>query len=831
MTSADDMNRGRVAGRSGAAAMRLLALLVAAILFVGTAAAQDEKDRAREREIAAASAQLARFADDLAENGVDDPRQFEREVRAVIAASRERLAPVEEALSRAEDSLALLGSPPKEGEAPESAALAKEREALNSRISFLRGQRTRILASADEGAKILGDLSKRRLRDLYRNVLKRETPLLSPGAWSAAAAEAGPLHSDFTEHFSAWAEGKASQRDILISLAGLAAAFLVSFLMFGPVRDWSRRALTSRIETHDPTPGRRVAVAGVKMLTRLVPGLIGGVIVIETSRAIGLLGPEGIAVANAIWIALIAFLLVDGFTGGLFAPSAPAWRLAPVDAANGRRASALLVSIVVVVGAKQVISEISRAAGGAEMFDHVVTGAAAMLVGGLLFALCERKLWIRTDAEKTAAASDAAPASASLWPGVRFAGRILGVLVMAAPLAGHVNLADFVSTRLYYFALLLALAWFVRAAIKEAANWADRRLNAGKAGAAGKDENHTFRFWIGAGIDLALLMFLTPLLFILAGVDSGAVRDFFLRALVGFRIGGVFVSLTDIFFAIAAFVGILFLTRLLQGGLQRGPLAHSRIDPGIKNSLTTLFGYAGLIVAVLIALGFLGVNLTNLALIAGALSVGIGFGLQSIVNNFVSGLILLFERPIKVGDWIVTASGEGIVKKISVRSTELETFDRSAIIIPNSELVASTVTNWTHKSALGRIRVAVGVAYDSDPELVREILLKCANDHPLVVRYPEPFVVWDDFGASSLNFEIRAFLSDIAKGLQVRTDLRFAIFKAFKEQGVEIPFPQQDIHIRSDARANGPAQKARAAHRGAAAPANEPEDFEGPEDD
>ena len=157
----------------------------------------------------------------------------------------------------------------------------------------------------------------------------------------------------------------------------------------------------------------------------------------------------------------------------------------------------------------------------------------------------------------------------------------------------------------------------------------------------------------------------------------------------------------------------------------------------------------------------------------------------------------MFERPIKVGDWIVTSSGEGTVKRISVRSTEIETFDRSSIIVPNSELISSTVTNWTHKNRIGRITVPVGVSYGSDPEKVKAILLKCAHDHPLIVSYPEPFVTWMDFGASSLDFEIRAFLADISQGLTVRTELRFAIFKAFHEAGVEIPFPQQDIYVKS----------------------------------
>ena len=431
--------------------------------------------------------------------------------------------------------------------------------------------------------------------------------------------------------------------------------------------------------------------------------------------------------------------------------------------------AALLLAIVIVIGAKSVLTEIARAAGDAGRLIDVVAGVSAMMVGGLLFALCERRLWTAdaAGAEAPAAQKSANGTGGGPWPALRLAGRSFGVLLIAAALAGHVNLADFVSTRIYYLALLIGLAWFVRAALKESAAWADRRLKSGKPGGETAGDSQAFQFWIGAGIDLVLLIAVAPALFVLAGVDVSAVRDLVARAFAGFRVGGVVISLSDIFFSVAVFVGILTATRVLQGALQRGPLAHSRMDSGIQNSLTTLFGYAGLVVAAIVGLGMLGVDFSNLALIAGALSVGIGFGLQSIVNNFVSGLILLFERPIKAGDWIVTASGEGIVKKISVRSTEIETFDRASIIIPNSELIASTVTNWTHKSALGRIRVAVGVSYDSDPDLVREILLKCGNDHPLVVRYPEPFVVWMDFGASSLDFELRAFISDIAKGLQV----------------------------------------------------------------
>ena len=812
--------------------MRLLALTLALMIALAAGAmAQDSADRARDQEISVASRELGALARDLRENGVDDPDAFERNVRSIMRESRARLGPVADALRRAEDSLGLLGPPPKEGEPAEADAVARERAQLTERISYLRGQRTRILANVDEATLLLGDLSERRLRDLYRNVLRRETTMLSPELWRAAAGENAALTQSFSRYFGKWSDNRAGRGGLWLNLLGLGAAFAASFLMFGPVRSWLRRAFAARIEAHEPTPARRVAGAGVTMLARLIPGVVGGIIVIETSRALGLLGEAGVPVARAIWIALIGYLIVDGFTGGLFSPSAPAWRLAEVDAAKGRRAARLLMALVAIVGVKSVIVEIAHVAGDYGELVHVVQGLAAILVGGLLFILCGRRLWTEAEAEQKEKAGDdkGEAGRSSPWPAARFFGRMLAIAIMAAAIAGHVNLADFASTRLYYLAVILSLSWFVRAALKETAAWADRRLRREKSDAADDDEAHVFRFWVGAGVDFVLLILITPVAFILAGVDATTVRDFLVRAFAGFRIGGVVISLSDIFIAIAAFVGILMLTRVLQGGLQRGPLAHARIDSGIKNSLSTLFGYAGLVIAAVIALGLLGVNLTNLALIAGALSVGIGFGLQSIVNNFVSGLILLFERPIKAGDWIVTASGEGIVRKISVRSTEIETFDRAAIIIPNSELIAGTVTNWTHKSALGRIRVPVGVSYSSDPEKVRDILIAVANDHPLVVRYPAPFVVWQEFGSSSLDFELRAFVRDIGNGLQVRTDLRFAIFKAFKENGIEIPFPQQDVHIK--AAPEGLRLRAgKAGSRTGSPPAHQEDEFDAPDD-
>ncbi len=265
----------------------------------------------------------------------------------------------------------------------------------------------------------------------------------------------------------------------------------------------------------------------------------------------------------------------------------------------------------------------------------------------------------------------------------------------------------------------------------------------------------------------------------------------------GFRIGGLNISFSAIALAIVIFATGYVITRAIQNWLQIQFLPTTTLDPGLRNSIATIFGYAGMVIAVLLAVSAAGFDLSNIAIIAGALSVGIGFGLQSIVNNFFSGLILLAERPIKAGDWIVTSGGQGTVTKTSVRSTEIETFDGATVIIPNSTLITEAVTNWTHNNKRGRIIVSLGVGYDSDPEQVRSILLECAQSHKLVLQKPGPSVYFMDFGADALIFELRAYLSDINYSLTVKSELRFAMTSALRKAKIEIPYPQRDIHIKS----------------------------------
>lgn len=285
---------------------------------------------------------------------------------------------------------------------------------------------------------------------------------------------------------------------------------------------------------------------------------------------------------------------------------------------------------------------------------------------------------------------------------------------------------------------------------------------------------------------------------------AATIRNYLIN---GFNIGSLHIIPVRVLWAGITLALLLTFGAWIRSRLEHRWLVLTRMERGAREAMVTITGYVLLTIAVLVSLAVAGLDFSNLAIIAGALSVGIGFGLQNVVNNFVSGLILLFERPVKKGDWIQVGGTEGYVKQIRIRSTQIETFDRSDVIVPNSELISGQVTNWMLKNTRGRAKIAVGVAYGTDTEKVRDILLQLAQEHPRVIKdgsSPKPRVLFLGFGDSSLDFELRVFVYNIDERLGITSDLNFAIDKAFREAGIEIPFPQRDVHVRDWPAATAP---------------------------
>jgi small-conductance mechanosensitive channel len=265
-----------------------------------------------------------------------------------------------------------------------------------------------------------------------------------------------------------------------------------------------------------------------------------------------------------------------------------------------------------------------------------------------------------------------------------------------------------------------------------------------------------------------------------------------------FTLGGTTFTMWTVLYLAVLVMALVFISRRLKRWLIDSFLARRDLDPGVRQAVATIFQYLFLLTGLLIILSTAGIDLTTLNVLAGAVGIGVGFGLQTIANNFISGLIILFERPIKVGDRIQVGEVTGDVVRIGARATTIKTNDNIEIIVPNSEFISTQVINWSHSDREVRLHIPVGVSYSSNPEKVRDILLEVAASHKGVLSNPPPDVIFTEFGDSSLNFDLRGWTSDfITKPKILRSDLNFAIRKRFSERGIEIPFPQRDIHVRS----------------------------------
>ena len=253
--------------------------------------------------------------------------------------------------------------------------------------------------------------------------------------------------------------------------------------------------------------------------------------------------------------------------------------------------------------------------------------------------------------------------------------------------------------------------------------------------------------------------------------------------------------------SIAAFLLILIssfiITKIISFTLDEGEntLKFLHLPKGIPRAISVVLRYLILAFGVVFALSSLGLDLSEFNLMAGALGLGIGFGLQNVISNFVSGLILIFERPILPGDTVEVNNLMGTVNKIGVRSSKVSTFDGADVIVPNNNLVSNELINWTLSSSLKRTEILIGTSYDSTPNQVLEILLECANNYPELVKDPMPQALFSDFGDNSLNFRLR-FWTHFSLSLQAKSDISIAIYNKFKEHNIKIPFPQQDVYIK-----------------------------------
>lgn len=701
------------------------------------------------------------------------------ELREIIASLEGRLADVDTRLKQ-------LGDAPDEDEPKEDANLTAERTRLQERRAALDGvlKQARLLVLRAEN---LSERIVERRRALFtQELLGRTSSALNPSFWSQAAKAAPDglrgvvlLTQGWMDHVAAAAAvGTVAAASLALLAFFICAGFVLRWL---GQRDFRPRELGTRFAKSF------FALVSLLRIAVTAPAIAAGAVLILD--AFGLM-PEritNIGFSLAIAVAIAAF--GRGVAVGLFAPDDSERRLLAIRDDTARLVSSQLVWAARVLGAVVFINALLRAVVAPVSLTVAASAIFSVIIAGIL---CHFLFVIGRSHEQDDEVSGAG------W--LRAGGWLLAIGIAAALVTGFIGLAAFLAgrflTALGLIGALYVLLVFIDALFTEVLTASTPRGRAVANFFGLKPRSvELVGTLLSAAIRLILiLVVLLPLLGpwgIFAADFFGVVRD----ATFGFRIGDVTISLSTMLGAFATIVIGILATRAVQRWLQTSFLPRTALDPSLQHSISTIFSYVGVIVVIAFALAQLGVDFQKITLVAGALSIGIGFGLQSVVSNFVSGLILLAERPIRVGDIINVKGEEGRVRRIHVRATEIETGDRASVIIPNSELITQVVKNRTHIDTFASVSVPVRVAYDSDVAKVRDTLMQIAKDHPHVMQSPAPTVFLTGFGDSAINFELGWVVRNIGDAAGVKSDICFSILEKFREQSIDMPYPRRDIRI------------------------------------
>lgn len=756
-------------------------LTTALVLSTSPVAAQSEP-----AEVAApdyeAWARVASRADEAIESGRASTSALET-LRSDLATWRQQFLDAQStnhnAIQTVQRQLDALGPAPEEG-GTETEEIAAQRSLLNERLDRLSEPvRTAELAFTRADGLIDGIdaiIRERQTEEILTFGASPLNPVHWPEGLSALGATFGTLKSEVT---TAW-RSPVLREEIASALPAILILLLIGVVLVARGRPWTHK-ITKRILGEDPGAARWIVGFIVSTGTLMLP-LIGVYFIIEALNTTGLVGLRGSQMLDVLGPLIFTFLLARWLASRVF-PADEARTLPLKLSADSRRKGRFYGMLLgAVASGSFFVQKVGEISGWSQPATVVILFPLMIVCSLLLFRIANLlKEHVHADA-----ADDGEETYRSRMTGIL--AFLMAALAIITPVLAAVGYFRLAQALLYpslgsieVLAMLLVLQRLVVEVYVLITN--------NRAGAA----ESLIPILVGVVLVLASL----PIFALIWGARVADLTELYTRVSEGFTIGETRISPTIFLtFAIVFLLGYTA-TRLLQGALKNTILPKTKIDPGGRNAILSGIGYLGIFLAAVIAINSAGIDLTALGYVAGALSVGIGFGLQNVVSNFVSGIILLVERPISEGDWIEVGGIHGNVKDISVRSTIIQTFDRSDVIVPNADLVSGRVTNYTRGNTVGRVIVPVGVAYGTDTMMVEGILREVAEGNPMVLLNPPPMVIFRGFGADALDFEIRAILRDVNYVLSVHSEMNHEIARRFVEAGIEIPFAQRDIWIRN----------------------------------
>ena len=707
-------------------------------------------------------------------------------------------------------------------EEPEN--ITNQRKELSAQVGTLTDYLQKTTSLITNIDKVSTQISKLKTSQFISKLTKRSSTPFSKKLWVSASKDFKAGIHVISTHFTSFWKNLWKGSDRFLNISILIISWVLAFLIFRSPRTavWHKIKLYLRRETPTTSIRKKMRVLSSPLIHFCLALLTGGLLYwgfIETK----LITTIGKPLVYRIWIGSAILVFIWNFAITVFRPEKSYWFGFSIVEKNIIKARNIFVLFFVVFVIDRIISSsFSIANAGVNLIMAQATISSLLFIL-LLILFFNKRIWKLNDVTDTKQAlkesvvkivddNISVNKSLLLLEILLFLGKGFALILLGLVLLGYIRLADFIFHRIMLFSIFVFLFYTTRIFTF----WSLEKLTETKleeqedeisyknlvthtrASVSKSDDRKILvNFWVKMCIDFALILFSIPVFLFLIGFDWLEVDHSLLILLSGFTIGAITISLKNIFTGIFIFVLIIILTKILTSFLSKKFKEIDNVSSGVNNTIVTMISYLGVLLAFLAALPIIGLSFSKLSIIVGALSVGIGFGLKNIVNDFVSGLILLFERPIKIGDMVEVQSGAGYVEKIQARATTIRTFDMATIIVPNSELISLSFLNWFYKGKQGRFVISIGVDYNADPNLVQKLLLQCAKEHKSVLKNPKPQVFWTEFGDSSLNFKLKAFVGDYDDSFQTSSEIHFTIFEKFKEAGINIPFPQRDLNIKN----------------------------------
>jgi potassium efflux system protein len=752
---------------------------------------------ASEHEATGMRSDLERVQSVLEQSGVTDEqlisqRDLIEQLRVNSASEALKLAAP---LDDVQQQLNQLGPLPADG-TKETTTIAAQRLELTDAVSRFAAAKKQYELIGIEADQMSARVSATQRNQFFQRIFKADKSILNPQLWKETFVGVGILFSRLSSLLTIWWHTQSAE-------ANWPGLLLLPAVLGGLWAGWRviQRNYANRLpspNSHEPlSPLRRLwrVILGIVLLTLAIALL--NLLIVASLDVSNLATPRFNIIIEAIGAVASYCLFNFGFASLLCAPRKPEARLIAIDEGAARIVPFFVLLATFV---QSVASQVAVISGELLLPVSLIAGqsaiAAGILIGlaGLLLALLRRQA-------KAAPSNVPEPHYLSWFVKLMPLLWVLLFIAVFALIFGYLALAYFIAGKILDTVLVVVLLVLLHHLVDALA---DTIQNPGTY--LGQQVRHftsigdrgvsrlslTFRTLA----DMLLVFIGIPWLLGLWTVTWVDFRSLFNNALVGFRVGSITVSPINILSLILILVLGVVITRFITSWLDKRVLTQTKLNKGVQDSVRTGANYAGYVLAAAFALSAAGFDFSSFTIVAGALGVGIGFGLQSIVNNFVSGLILLAERPVRVGDWVVTGAGEGIVKKINVRSTEIETFDNCTIIVPNSNLITDAVRNWTHRDTLGRFLVTVGVAHGTDADQVAKILNETVAAHPKILRYPPALVQLSKFAPTAMEFEVRGHVADVFEAAQVASDLRFTIARRFLAEQISIPAIIEKVFVK-----------------------------------